>query len=187
MFLLKTLTLRRRMPHICSFLDCFSFSHFQDTLCHFQNAGLSSLNSGLNFGKNLRVQRNWLRFFKNFKKQCALQGLMKLKLLRETLLLTIFLHQKVRKDQRMTKRPPFEITRGFLTWLLTLRRRMPHMCGFLDCFSFSHFLAFSCGFQNVGLSSLNFQVKFLKFQMYQYSEIGCVFSKILKNSARSKG
>ena len=41
---------------------------------------------------------------------------MKLKLLRETLLLTIFLHYKVRKNQKMTKGPSFETTRGFLTW-----------------------------------------------------------------------
>ena len=32
-------------------------------------------------------------------------------------------------------------------WLtLTLRSWMPHICGFLDCFSFSHFLATSCCF-----------------------------------------
>ena len=29
---------------------------------------------------------------------------------------------------------------------LTLRPRMPHICGFPDCFSFSHFLATSCRF-----------------------------------------
>ena len=92
------------------------------------------------------VQQNWLRFFKKFKKQCALLGLMKLKLLGETLLLTIFLHQKVTKNQKMTKGLSFKTTRGFLTCLLTLKRRMTHKCGFLDCFSFSHFLATSCRF-----------------------------------------
>ena len=92
------------------------------------------------------VQQNWLRFFKKFKKQCALLGLMKLKLLGETLLLTIFLHQKVTKNQKMTKGLSFKTTRGFLTCLLTLKRRMTHKCGFLYCFSFSHFLATSCRF-----------------------------------------
>ena len=29
---------------------------------------------------------------------------------------------------------------------LTLRSRMPHICGFLDCFSFSHLLATCCCF-----------------------------------------
>ena len=49
---------------------------------------------------------------------------MKLELLRETLLLTIFLHYKVRKNKKMAKRPSFETTCGSLTWLLTLRRQM---------------------------------------------------------------
>ena len=30
--------------------------------------------------------------------------------------------------------------------VLTLRRRMPHICDLLDCFSFSHFLATSYRF-----------------------------------------
>ena len=65
------------------------------------------------------VQRNWLHFFKKFKKQCALKGLMKLKLLRQTPLLTIVFHYKVRKNQEKIKGPSFGSTRRFLTWLLT--------------------------------------------------------------------
>ena len=72
--------------------------------------------------RNKPVQRNRLRFSKKFQKQCALYRLMKLRLLRETLLLSIFLHQKVRKNQKMTKGLSFETTSRFLTWLLTLRR-----------------------------------------------------------------
>ena len=81
------------------------------------------------------------------------ERLMKLKLLRETLLLSIFLQQKVRKNQKMTKRPSLETVCRFLTCLLTLRPRMPHICGFLGCFSFSHFLVTSCRFQISRLKS----------------------------------
>ena len=78
---------------------------------------------------------------------------------------------------------------------------MSHICGFLDCFSFSHFLATSCRFQNVIPSSLNFELNFGQNKSNfcrlhvlvcccaanQYRKIGCVFSKILKNSVRFKG
>ena len=47
---------------------------------------------------------------------------MKLKLLGETLLLTIVLHQKVRKNKKITTGLFFETNRVLLTWLLTLRR-----------------------------------------------------------------
>ena len=49
---------------------------------------------------------------------------------------------------------------------LTLGPRMPHICGFLGYFSFSHFLATLCCAAN------------------RHCEIACVFSKTLKNSAR---
>ena len=66
------------------------------------------------------VQQNWLRFFENFEIQCAIQGLIQLKLLGEMLLLTIDLHQNVRKNNKMTKGPSFETTCELLTWLLSL-------------------------------------------------------------------
>ena len=104
-------------------------------------------------------------FFQNFKKQCVLWGLMKLKLLQETLLLTIYLHYKVREHEKMTKGPSFQPTTRFLIWLLTVRRQMPHIFGFMDCFSFSHFLATSCQFSFVRLNSLKFWTKFWKTQI----------------------
>ena len=141
-------------------------------------------------------QQNWLCFFKKFKKQCALLGLMKLKLLRGTLFLTIIMDQKVRKNKKMTKGPSLEIARGLLICLLTLRLRMPHICGFLDCFSFSHFLNTSCCFQNLRLSSLNFELNLGKtsqifaIQMYQFAAVqqtstanlAAYFQKILKTT-----
>ena len=49
-----------------------------------------------------------------------LYGLKKPKLLGETLLLSIFLHQKVRQNQKITRRLSFETAQEFLTCLLTL-------------------------------------------------------------------
>ena len=57
-------------------------------------------------------------------------------------------------------------------WCLTLRPRMPHICGFLDCLGFSHLLATSCCFYDLKLGSLNSELNFEKasqffaFQMY---------------------
>ena len=73
---------------------------------------------------------------------------------------------------------------------LTLRPRIPHMCGFLDCFNFSHFLVFSCHFYNLKLISLNFALHFggkksnfcclnvlvCCCPANHYSEIACAFS-----------
>ena len=50
------------------------------------------------------------------------------------------------KELKMMKGSSFETTSAFLTWLLTLTRQMPHISGFLDCFSFSHFLTYCCQF-----------------------------------------
>ena len=78
---------------------------------------------------------------------------------------------------------------------------MPYKCGFMKCFSFGqHFSPFYC-FLNLRLSSLNCELNFEQKKSNlcrldvlvcccvknQYSEIGCVFYKALKNSARSKG
>ena len=83
---------------------------------------------------------------------------MKLKSLRETLLLTIFLQYKVRNNQKSIKGPSFTTTRGFLTWLLTFRLRMPHVCEFLDCLSFILF------FFDYFLSHLACKTKFITFR-----------------------
>ena len=37
-----------------------------------------------------------------------------------------------------------DISSKIISFRLTLKPRMPHMCGFLDYFSFSHFLTTSC-------------------------------------------
>ena len=80
---------------------------------------------------------------------------MKLKLLREAFLLRIFLLHKVRKNGNITKELFFETTCGFLTRLFTVKEGMPDIGGFLDYFSFSHYLATFCRFQNETLSSSN--------------------------------
>ena len=85
---------------------------------------------------------------------------------------------------------------GFLTWLLTLGLRMPHICAFHDCFSLNHFF---CYF----LSLLHGKTEFIKLYtrfwikkshffcldvlaccsaVTQYSKIACSSSKILKRS-----
>ena len=82
---------------------------------------------------------------------------MKLKKLPETALLTIFLHYKVRKNKKEDERTLFWDCPWFLTCRLTLRIQMPHICGCLDCFSFSHFLATSC-------CPLQLKTKFIKLR-----------------------
>ena len=85
---------------------------------------------------------------------------MKLKLLRQTLLLTMILHLKVRKNEKMTKRLYSETTRELLTWLLTLRKQMLDICGFQDCFIFSYFLATFSYLSILRLSPLNYRLNF---------------------------
>ena len=97
-----------------------------------------------------------LRFFEKIKKQSALKGLMKLNFLRETLLLTMSFHYKVRKNQQILKGPSFESAHGFLNWLSSLRRQMPYIFCFLYCFSCSLF--FGCF-----LLLLERETKFTKF------------------------
>ena len=94
------------------------------------------------------------------KQQCMPLGLTKQKSLRQTLLLTIFLHWKVAADQKMTKGSSFETFHRTLTCLVKLRPRMPHILCFLDCYSFSQFLASSYCFYNLRLSSLNSELNF---------------------------
>ena len=45
----------------------------------------------------------------------------------------------MKKKKKKRKGTSFEIARGFLSCLLSLRPWMPHICCFLDCFSFSHY------------------------------------------------
>ena len=66
--------------------------------------------------------------------------------------LSIFLHQKVRKNPKMTKRPTLYTAPAFFTCLLTYSPQMPRICDFPDCFSFSRLLDTSCGFYNLKLS-----------------------------------
>ena len=106
------------------------------------------------------VQRNWLRFSKNLKKQCAFEGLMRLQLLRETFSLTIFLHQKITENRKMTKGRSLKTTRRLFTWILTPRRPMPHIRGLSGLFQSNHFLTPSCELQNVTLGPLNCQLNF---------------------------
>ena len=145
------LTLRQRMAHICGFLDSFTFSHFFATSSRFYNVRVGALNCRLNFGKkNSNIWRlhvlascclaNEYREIGSFS-QCALYGLMKLELLRETILLTIFLQFKVKENHKIRKGYIFETTRRLSTWMLTLRQRMRHICGFEVSFGFSHFFA----------------------------------------------
>ena len=92
------------------------------------------------------VQQNYLRFFKNVKSQCGLYELMKLQSLRETHLLSIFLHYKVKKNKKIMKELSLSLSLS-LSWdcplildlSLNLRVRMPHIYVFLDYFSFGSF------------------------------------------------
>ena len=117
---------------------------------------------------------------------------MKLKLLRQWFLLIIFSLYEVRKNNNLTEKLSFETTRGFLTSLLTLRRRKPNIWGFMNYFNFSKVLSISCHSRNVRpsplYSGLNFKsislnVSALYVLVYscaanRYSEIVFDFSKI---------
>ena len=85
---------------------------------------------------------------------------MKLKYFLEMLLLAIFLHLKAKKNKKMTKELSFKTAQGFLMCMLTLRPQMPHICGFKECFSFSHFLASSSWILNLRPISLNCKLNF---------------------------
>ena len=88
-----------------------------------------------------------------------------------------------------------ETTRRFFTWQLSLIWRTPHICGFLNCFILSHLLPTSCLFWNVWRSSCNYRLNFEENRSNfcrldvvvccwagnQYSNVGCNFSKFLKN------
>ena len=101
---------------------------------------------------------------------------MKLKKLPETALLMIFLHYKVRKNKKDDERTLFWDCPWFLICRLTLRTQMPHICGFRDCFSFSHFLGTSC-------CPLQLKTKFIKLwtKIYikevKYLPSGCIQQK----------
>ena len=64
---------------------------------------------------------------------------MKAKLLPQMLLLSVFLHYRVRQNQNMFKEPSFGTPRGLSTFLLTLILRTTPIDVFRDYFSFSHF------------------------------------------------
>ena len=105
------------------------------------------------------------------------------------------------KNQKMTKGLSFEAAHVFFTCMLNLRPQIPHICVFLDCFSISQLLDTSCRFYCLKLTSLNYSLIFSlnKLNFYsldvlvcccasnQSSEIACIFSKILKSNALSKG
>ena len=129
-------------------------------------------------------------FFSKFLKQCAFEGLMKLSLLRQMLLLQIILLQDVKKNQDMTKEPFFGAPHGILTCLLTLSLRKTHICVFPDYLSFCQFLATSCYFQKLRLRSLNSLILGKTSQTFcrlnvlvcycaanQYNKTACIFSK----------
>ena len=154
------------------FSGLLQFEPFQATSCYLQQKRLSSLKSALNFLSSKRIflpskctsqllhrkplKRNCLHFFKTFKKQCALESLMKVNLLLEMLLLLIFLDQKVKKNQNLIKEPSLGTPRGLLPCLLSLSLGMTPIGVFSDYFSLSNFLASSCCLQRKRLSSLNF-------------------------------
>ena len=72
------------------------------------------------------------------------------------LLLSIFLHQKVKNNQNMIKEPSFGTPRGLLTCLLTLSLRTTPAGVFPGYFNFGYFLATSCCLYKKRLSSLKF-------------------------------
>ena len=50
------------------------------------------------------------------------------------------------EETKMKKGTSFQTTHRFLTWLLTLRRRMPYIYCFLETFRFGQFLVTCCHF-----------------------------------------
>ena len=70
-------------------------------------------------------------------------------------LFQIFLHQEVKRNQNITKRPLFGAPCRNSTCQLTLSLRKTHISVFPDYFSFRHFLACSSYFQTLRLSSLS--------------------------------
>ena len=70
-------------------------------------------------------------------------------------LFQIFLHQEVKRNQNITKRPLFGAPCRNSTCQLTLSLRKTHIRVFPDYFSFGHFLASSSYFQTLRLSSFS--------------------------------
>ena len=85
---------------------------------------------------------------------------MKLNLLPEILLLSLFLHYKVKKNQKRMKERSFGTPHGFLTFLLTLSLRMTPIGVFPDDLNFSHFSATSCCFKKKKSKFIKFCTKF---------------------------
>ena len=78
------------------------------------------------------------------------------------LLFQIFLHQEVKRNQNITKRPLFGAPCRNSTCQLTLSLRKTHIRVFPDYFSFRHFLASSSYFQTLSILSSLPVVHFLK-------------------------
>ena len=151
------------MPHIYGFLDCFSFSHFfgyflllleckTNFIKFWTKVGIKQVKFLLSRWTSLLlcskpVQQNWLRLFKNFKKPCA-QRVNETKVTSRNIFIDNLFALESRKESRNDQRILFwpSSARGFLTCLLTLRSQVPYICGFLDCFSFSHCLAIPVAF-----------------------------------------
>ena len=117
---------------------------------------------------------------------------MTVNLLPKMLLLSIFLHYKVKKNQNMIKEPPSWTSRRLWTCLLSLSLRTTPI-GFSHFFA--HFLLPLEEKTNLLKSALNLAsnkplfccLSVLVFYCgaNQYSETACIFSKFLKN--RLKG
>ena len=76
---------------------------------------------------------------------------MKLNLLPEMLLLSIFLYLKVENNQQIKMEPSFGTSHGVLTFLLTHGLRMTFFIVFSDYFSLDNFCALYIIFQLVRL------------------------------------
>ena len=164
--LICLLNLRPQMLHICGFLDCFSISYFLENFHCFQNLGQSSLNSNLDFIQNK------LTFCVQIYQFVAGQQTSTGKLTEFVFKVEKTVHIPKGRETKITLRNTFidnlfalesekgsEIGRGILcqnlTSLLKFRPRMAHICDFLNCFSFSHFLVTYCWSQTLRLSLLN--------------------------------
>ena len=203
------LALSLRTTPIGVFPEYFSFSHYLATSCCLYMKRLSKFikvctkfsfkQAQFLLSKCILVS-SWAAnqysefvhiFSKSLKNSARSKCLRLVNLLSGILLLSFFLHYKVKKYQNMTKEPSFGTPRRFLTCLLTLILRTTPVGVLKDYFSFSHGLATSCYLYMRRLislkSALNFQSKKLIFSVCcaanQYSEIAYIFSKVLKNSA----
>ena len=110
----------------------------------------NNINNGGEGGRRIGL-RNYVRYCRCTSLYCAANQSSKIG--------SVF--SKILKNSARSKGYETRVTTGgFLTWLITLRQRMLHICALLHSFTFSKFSYTSCFFYIVRLISLNFGLNF---------------------------